>query len=102
MAQLLVLYATPPDTAAFDKHYSETHIPLVKKISGLRKFELSSGPVVTPFGPSAFHLIATLHFDSMAALQSAMASPEGRTAGEDAQPLMAPGSHLLLFDNREV
>ena len=31
MAQLLVMYKTPKDTAAFDKHYSEKHIPLAKK-----------------------------------------------------------------------
>jgi len=28
MASVLVLYKTPKDTTAFDKHYFETHIPL--------------------------------------------------------------------------
>ncbi len=37
MAQLLVMYKTPKDTAAFDKHYSEKHIPLAKKIPGIQK-----------------------------------------------------------------
>ncbi len=35
MAQVVVMYKTPKDTAAFDKHYSEIHIPLAKKIPGL-------------------------------------------------------------------
>jgi uncharacterized protein (TIGR02118 family) len=100
MAQMIVLYKKPTDPAAFDQQYAETHIPLAKKIPGLRKYEVSLGPVTTPFGPSAYHLIATLHFDTMAAMQSAFASPEGQTAGAHAQTLAA--MDILLFDNHEV
>ena len=35
MAQLVVMYKTPRDAAAFDKHYAEKHIPIAKKIPGL-------------------------------------------------------------------
>ena len=52
MAQLVVMYKTPKDAAAFDKHYAEKHIPMAKKIPGLRKYEVSKGPVATPAGPS--------------------------------------------------
>jgi uncharacterized protein (TIGR02118 family) len=100
MAQMLVLYKTPKDIAAFDKDYFATHIPLAKKIPGLRKYEVSQGPVVTPFGPSAYHLAATLHFDNMQAMQSAFGSPEGRAAGAHAQSLA--DLDILLFDNHEV
>jgi len=37
---------------AFDKHYFEAHVPIAKKIPGLRKYEVSQGPVATPGGPS--------------------------------------------------
>ena len=50
MASLVVLYKTPKDPAAFDKHYSEKHIPLAKKIPGLRRYEISRGPVGGPGG----------------------------------------------------
>ncbi len=43
MARLLVMYKTPRDAAAFDKHYADKHVPLAKKIPGLRKFEVSRG-----------------------------------------------------------
>jgi uncharacterized protein (TIGR02118 family) len=100
MAQLVVLYKTPKDTAAFDRHYFETHIPLAKKIPGLRKYEVSKGPVVTPAGPSGVHLVATLHFDDMEALQKGLTSGEGQAAAADAQTL---GSiDMFLFDSREV
>jgi uncharacterized protein (TIGR02118 family) len=100
MAQMIVFYKTPQDPAAFDKHYVATHIPLAKTIPGLRKYEVSRGPVTTPFGPSPYRLVATLHFDNMQAMQSAFASPEGRAAGADAQSMA--DLEILLFDNHEV
>jgi len=100
MARLVVLYKTPKDVAAFDKHYFQTHVPLAKKVPGLRKYEVSQGPVVTPAGLSGVHLVATLHFDDIPAIQKAFASAEGQAAGADAATL---GSlDMLIFDSREV
>jgi uncharacterized protein (TIGR02118 family) len=101
MAQLIVLYKTPKDTAAFDKHYTEVHIPLVHKIPNLRKFEISRGPVTTPMGPSDIYLVAALHFDDMATLHASFASPEGRAGGADAQKSLGE-MEMLIFDSHEV
>ena len=100
MAKLVVMYKTPKDAAEFDRRYFETHVPLAKTIPGLRKYEVSQGPVMTPAGPSGIHLIATLHFDDVAAIQAAMGSAEGLAAGADAQELSA--IDILIFDGREV
>jgi uncharacterized protein (TIGR02118 family) len=102
MACLVVMYKTPKDTAAFDKHYVETHIPLAKKIPGLRKCEISQGAIGTPGGPANFHLIAILHFDDMAAMQKALGSPEGQAAAADVQGFATGGADMLLFDSRAV
>jgi uncharacterized protein (TIGR02118 family) len=102
MAEVVVMYKTPKDPAAFDKYYAETHIPLAKKMPGLRKFEVSQGPVATPAGPSGFHLIATLTFDDMAAIQKAFASAEGQAAAGDVPKFATGGADMLLFDTREV
>jgi uncharacterized protein (TIGR02118 family) len=102
MARLVVMYRTPKSTAAFDKHYFETQVPIAKKIPGLRKYEVSQGPVATPAGPSGFHLIATLHFDDLAAIQRAFASAEGQAAAADVQTFATGGVDMLLFDSREV
>ena len=50
MARLLAMYKTPKDAVAFDKYYFETHVPIAKKIPGLRKYEVSQGTVATPAG----------------------------------------------------
>ena len=102
MASLVVLYKTPKDAAAFDKHYFEKHVPIAKKIPGLRKYEVSKGPVMTPAGFSGIHLVATLQFDDVAAIQAAFASPQGQAAGADVQTFATGGADMLLFDNREV
>jgi uncharacterized protein (TIGR02118 family) len=102
MAQVVVMYKTPKDAAAFDKHYSEIHIPLAKKIPGLKKYEVSQGPVATPAGPSGFHLIAVLTFDNMAALQAGFGSAEGKAAGADVAKFATGGADMILFDTREV
>jgi uncharacterized protein (TIGR02118 family) len=39
MARMVVIYRTPKNVEAFDRHYFEIHVPLAKKIPGLRKYE---------------------------------------------------------------
>jgi uncharacterized protein (TIGR02118 family) len=102
MTQLVVLYKTPKDTAAFDKYYFEKHIPIAKKIPGLRKYEVSQGPVASPAGPSGLHLIAILTFDSLAAIQAAFASAEGQATAADVPKFATGGVDMIFFDTREV
>jgi uncharacterized protein (TIGR02118 family) len=102
VARLVVVYKTPKDPSAFDRHYFDTHVPLAKKIPGLRKYEISSGPVASPAGPSGVHLMAILQFDDAAAIQRAFASPEGQAAAADVQTFATGGADLFFFDSREV
>jgi uncharacterized protein (TIGR02118 family) len=99
LATLLVLYKTPKDPAAFDRYYAETHIALAKKIPGVKSYRISKGGVGTPAGPSGIHLVATLTFDSMAALQAGLGSPEGAAAGGDVANFATGGADLLMFDD---
>jgi uncharacterized protein (TIGR02118 family) len=102
MAELVVMYKTPKDPAAFDKYYFETHVPIAKKIPGLRKYQVSQGQVATPAGPSAFHLIAILTFDNPAAIQAAFASAEGKATAADVPKFATGGVDMILFDTRVV
>ena len=102
MADLVVLYKTPTDPAAFDKYYAETHIPLAKKLPGLRKYTVTKGPIATPGGPSPLHLIATLSFDSMAAIGAAFASPEGQVTAADVPKFASGGVEMHFAETAEV
>ena len=102
MAKLVVLYRKPSDPAAFDAHYASTHAPLAKKIPGLKRYEISTGPVSTPAGDSPYHLVATLSFDSVGAVHAGLESPEGQAAAGDLANFAQAGAELLIFDSKDV
>ena len=101
MAQVLVLYNTPADPAAFYRYYHQTHIPIAKKIPGLRSYVISNGPVQALAG-TAPHLVAILQFDSMADINAALASPEGQAAAADLPNFASGGASLLIYDSTVV
>lgn len=104
MVKMLVLYKTPKDKDAFDKHYHEVHIPLTKKLPGFVKYEISQGDVMMPGGTSSVYLIGTVYFESMEKLKEAFASPAGRACAKD-RCIMAPeeeDSKMYIFEMGEV
>jgi uncharacterized protein (TIGR02118 family) len=102
MAKLVVLYRKPGDTAAFDNYYFAHHVPLAKTIPGLEQIEVSDGPVSTPQGDSAYHLVATLSFDTMDDLMGAFASEKGQRTAADLANFADGGAEMLVFDSRIV
>lgn len=102
MAQLMVIYGRPADPAAFDAYYRDVHVPLAKTIPGVRSYIVSDGPVATPAGPADAHLIATLEFDDMAAIQAAFASPEGQAAAADVGRFATGGVQMLMFETASI
>jgi uncharacterized protein (TIGR02118 family) len=102
MARVLVLYKKPKNAEAFDKYYASVHIPLAKKIPGLKKYDISTAPLRTPAGESNVHLAATLYFDSLDALKAGMGSAEGKAAGADLANFADGGADLYIFDTKEV
>src|ERR1700677_4469660 len=102
MAKLLVLYNQPADPAAFDHHYFHTHVPIAKKIHGMRSFTVSTGKPTMVAGSLSPYLIAELEFDSVEALRAAMASPEGQAAAKDLNNFAQAGATVLEYDTRAV
>lgn len=104
MARMLIVYRTPTDEALFDDHYFNVHVPMAKKLPGLRKYETSKGPITALAGASDTYLIATLHFDTLAAIQKAFASDVGQACGADRRHFAPDDSdvQMFLFDEQEV
>ena len=104
MARMVVIYRTPKDPQAFDAHYRDVHIPMAKKLPGLRRYEVSRRPILTPAGDPEPYLIGTLYFDDLAALRRAFATPEGQACAADRR-VLAPNDddlQMYLFDAEEV
>ncbi len=102
MAQLLVLYHQPADPAAFDRYYSETHVPIAKKIPRLRSYIVNDGPVNVLAGSPSPYLVAELGFDSVADLQAGMASSEGQAAAADLGNFAQAGVTIVAFKKRNA
>jgi uncharacterized protein (TIGR02118 family) len=82
MTKLIALYRNPSDAAAFDKHYFDVHIPLVRKFPGLKKLEVTR-VTGAPIGEAKFHLMAEMYFETKDAMDSALASSEGKAVTRD-------------------
>jgi len=87
MARFVVLYDTPSDVDAFERHYNDVHIPLAKQYPGLRRFTRSHEPAVVIGEP--FYMVVMLDWDDMAALEAALGSEIGQRTAEDAKANLA-------------
>jgi len=103
MAKMLVVYKNPLNPEAFDRHYFEIHMPLAKKLPGLRRYEVSKGPIHALSAGDAPYMVATLHFDSVADIRSAFATEAGAACAADRRKFAPDGSFtMLLFDEASV
>ncbi len=81
--KITITFWSPEDPAAFERHYVETHAPLVKELPGLRAYEY--GRALTNFDgsePDAFWVVS-LTFDDEAAMHAAFASSAGQKTTAD-------------------
>ncbi len=104
MARLIAIYKTPKDIPAFDKHYFEVHIPLAKKLPGLIKYDVGKSPIFSTTGHSDTYCIGTLQFDSLDAIKTAFASPQGQACAAD-RKILAPNNddvQIYLLDTIDV
>ena len=102
MAKLIAVYKTPKNVEAFNAYYFGTHVPLAKKIPGLRGLQASDGPIGLPVAPGAVHLVAMLEFDSGEAALRALGTPEGQATAGDLANFADGGVDLMIFDTKEV
>ena len=95
-ARFLALYETPADQETFDQHYRQIHIPLLRRLPGLRRYTVSRDVTVLHGAPC--YLITELEWDTMDKLRAAFASAEGRATAADAARLqeLAPVSRMIF------
>ena len=95
-ARFLALYETPADPGAFDRHYREVHIPLLRRLRGLRRY--SVGRDLTALYGAPYYLVTELEWDTMDELRAAFASPEGQATAADAARLqeLAPVRRMIF------
>jgi uncharacterized protein (TIGR02118 family) len=100
MIRLLVLYGHPTDPAAFDKYYQEAHIPIAKRMKGLRKWTVGKVQATPDGSPPPYYYVADLYMESREEFETLLASPAGQAAVADV-PNYATGGVTFLYTEIE-
>lgn len=97
MSKVIVLYPKPADPAQFDTHFRTVHMPLVKKMPGLRSFSFgpASGLDLTP-GAFFWSFIGT--WDSHQAILDSFGTPEGQAVVADIPNYSPVGPTIVYLD----
>jgi uncharacterized protein (TIGR02118 family) len=99
MAIVTVIYKQPKDTAAFEKYYAETHVPLVGANQGEIGFgraELTKFASNLDGSPPALYRQAELYFPSMDALKKGIATPGFKKVAGDLGNFATGGLDALI------
>lgn len=100
--KLIVIYPTPTDVAAFEKAYTDEHVPMaVEKLEGKTKL-VASKILGSPQGNPPFYRIAEVHFPSMEALQTCAASEGGKETLGHAVSISSGGTPIFLVAEEET
>jgi uncharacterized protein (TIGR02118 family) len=102
MVRLLVLYGQPKDPAEFDKYYRDVHLPIARRMKGLKKWTI--GKVTgTPDGqPSPYYYLADLYMESREDFERLLASPEGQAAVADVPNYASGGATFFYTEIEEL
>ena len=96
MAKVYALYRVPTDAAAFERYYFDKHVPLAKTIPACAATRSRAGRSPR-WAARTVSLIATLTFDSRAAIDAALASPQGQAVAATCE-FASGGVDVLIAD----
>lgn len=82
MVKMIALYRRPADLDQFLVHYERIHLPLVRRMPGLRRIEVNRLFNARSEDADPF-LMAQMYFDDRDAMFASIQSPEGRASGRD-------------------
>ena len=102
MVRLLVLYGHPEDPEAFDRYYDEIHIPLAKRMQGMKKWTIGKVLGTPDGGMSDYYYVADLYADTREEIEAILATPEGQAAVEDVPNYASGGVTFVYTEVEEV
>ncbi len=94
--KFMVIYPIPKDIDAFEKVYTEEHVPMaVEKLAGKTKL-IATKVLASPQGPAPYYRIAEIFFPSMEALQACAESEGGKETVAHAVKISSGGTPIFL------
>ncbi len=101
MHRLTVLYGHPEDPVEFDRYYREVHIPIARKMKGLKGWTIGKCQPAEPGTQVPYYMIVGLYAETSEEMQAILASPEGQATINDV-PNFATGGVTLMYNDEEV
>ncbi len=101
MIRLTVLYGHPEDPEAFDRYYRDVHIPLARKMKGLKGWTIGKCQSAAVGEDPPYYMIVGLYADSREDMEAILNSPEGQATVADVANF-ATGGATFLYDEEEV
>ena len=103
-AKLVVLYPYPQNVEAFEKAYTQEHVPMVNRntLKGISKFVATKIVGTADGSAPPFYRIAELHFPSMQVLQECASSAGAQEAVAHAVSISSGGKPLFLVGEEET
>jgi uncharacterized protein (TIGR02118 family) len=100
--KIVVLYPRPKDIEAFEKLYTEEHVPMaVEKMVGKTKI-VATKVLASPQGTPPFYRVAEVHFPSREALDACVVSPGGKETVAHAVRISSGGPPTFLIAEEET
>jgi uncharacterized protein (TIGR02118 family) len=90
MYKIVALWGAPKnsDVEAFEKYYRGVHVPLARKVPGLKKLVLTRTDAGLEGAKSAFYRVAELYFENRRALAKSEKSPQWQAMREDGRKMV--------------
>ncbi len=101
MASIIVLFGKPKDPEAFDEQYWKEHVPLAKKMPGLKGYTIHK-VVAAPRGEPAYYQVVELEFENTDALKKALESPEAWESGRHGVKIATGGITFLYTEPKQA
>jgi uncharacterized protein (TIGR02118 family) len=102
MIRVLALHNTPIELSSYDDSYENVHMPLVRRIPGVRNIRYGRVIRAADGGPPPYFLISDVYFDDEAALQVALDSPEMADAFADVPNFATGGATIMICEAEDV
>lgn len=93
MVKLIALYKNVANVETFEDVYFNQHIPLTRKMPGLRRIEVNR-VTGAPRGEPEYYMVTSLYFDGAESMQQSLMSEESRAA---ARTLRDAGAEVTML-----
>lgn len=102
MIKLVALYGKPKDPAHFDRYYREVHLPLAKKIPGLKRYTIHKVLGSPQEGEPPYYCITEVYWDNLGTARKALASEDGQRSYNDVPNYATGGVTFMFTEVQEV